>query len=79
MTLTYPRHVHRRDGVYRVCDDADTYTAALDAGWVDYPDPSWPAPEMYREWDGSTPSIAPDPVMSPKRGRPRKVAVETTT
>ncbi len=69
---TYPRHVHTRGGVYRVCEDAKTYQQARAEGWVDHPLLEWGPVDTYREWDGS-PLVA-EPLPPPgKRGRPKKV------
>ncbi len=67
--LTYPRHVHQHGGVYRICEDAETYTQALDDGWVDHPLLEWGQPDTYREWDG-TPLAEPVPVETAEEGSP---------
>ncbi len=74
---TYPRHVHQRGGVYRICEDAATYAQALEDGWVDHPPVAWGLPDAYREWDG-TPLAPPaevtdvDAPPAKRRGRPPK-------
>ena len=83
MALTFPRHVHKRGGVYRVCPDEDTYQVAKADGWVDHPPVEWGQPGEYHEWDGSSQTdelmdVPPEPADVPeaptpkKRGRPRK-------
>jgi hypothetical protein len=74
--LTFPRHVHRRGGVYQVCPDESTYLALKAAGWVDHPLSDWPVPEAYHEWTPADDEPPPEPV---KRGpgRPRKTAAVT--
>lgn len=75
---TYPRHVHARGGVYRVCEDAASYYQALKDGWVDHPPLAWGTPDRYQEWDGVPLNgyvAQAETVVIPevkKRGRPRK-------
>lgn len=50
MSLSFPRHVHKRGGVYTVILDAASYQAALGDGWRNVPDADWPQVDVYREW-----------------------------
>lgn len=50
MSLSFPRHVHKRGGIYTVVLDAVSYDAALEHGWCDRPAADWPSVDVYREW-----------------------------
>ncbi len=71
MDRTYPRHVHRRGGIYRVTMSDDDYAQAREEGWEDLPLASWPVPDVYQEWTPDTPVSVAGPLKRP-RGRPRK-------
>lgn len=48
--LAYPRHVHRRGGVYLEITSDEAYQQALAAGWHDQPLQAWPVPAVYRAY-----------------------------
>lgn len=80
MSLTFPRHVYGRDGVFRIMHEAEAYQSALSEGWTDTP----PEPcEVFVIWDGEPlvfdtgdPEVgttdAPSPLLKRKPGRPKK-------
>ena len=73
--MSYPRHLHRRDGVYLVVWSDDEQAQALASGWSLLPLPGWPVPDVYREWTPQTPDLvenAEELIAPKKRGRPRK-------
>lgn len=65
----YPRHVHRRGGIYRVIEDDAALAAARQEGWESQPLTDWPVPEVYREW---VPDLTPAEAPKQPRGRPRQ-------